>query len=98
MDRREDRRRLPDLPFLAQQAVLEVAVAAALAEPRAIAPDGNRATHHEIDGPHLARRHRAPIAARAGEAARQHDLLAETLRIDLDETLLGPEARHGHVD
>ena len=84
----EDGRRLPDLPFLAQESVLQVAVAATLPEPRPVTPDGDRAADDEIDGPHLAGRHRTTMAAGAGNARGEQRSLPEPLRIDLDEALL----------
>ena len=57
MDRGQDGRRVADLSLLAQDAVLEVAVAAALADARAVAADADRAAHDQVDGTHLARRH-----------------------------------------
>src|SRR5439155_1688133 len=98
VDGGQDRRRLAHLALFPQEPVLEVAVAAALAEPRAVAPDRDRAAHDQVDGPHLARRHRAPPAAGAGDARRQRRLLAEALRVDLDEALLGAQPPHGHVE
>src|SRR2546428_997722 len=98
VDGGQDRRRLAHLALFAQEPVLEVAVAAALAEPRAVAPDRDRAAHDQVDGPHLARRHRAPPAAGAGDARRERRLLAEALRVDLDEALLGAQPRHGPVE
>ena len=98
MHRGEDRRRLADLAFLAQEAVLEVAVAAALADARAVATDADRPAHDQVDRAHLARRHRAAVPAGAGDARRERGALPEALRVDLDEALLGAQARHRHVD
>ena len=69
--RGEDRRRLADLALLAQEPVLEIAVAAALAEASPVASHGDRAADDEIDRPHLARRDGAAVAARAGDARRE---------------------------
>ena len=61
-------------------------------------PDADRPAHDEIDGTHLARRHGPPVAARAGDAGRERGALPEPLRVDLDEALLGAQARDRHVD
>src|SRR5437867_3261246 len=98
MDGGQDRGRLAHLALFAQEPVLEVAVAAALAEPRAVAPYRDRAAHDQVDRPHLARRHAAPVTAGAGDAGRERRLLAEALRVDLDEALLGAQPRHGPVE
>src|SRR6185312_15759310 len=98
MHRREDRCRLADLPLLAEQPILEIAVAAALAEARAIAADGDGAAHDQVDRAHLARRDGATPPAGAADARGERRPLAETLRIDLDEALLGAQPRYGHVE
>src|SRR3989442_1230544 len=61
MDRGHDRRRLLDLPFLAEQRVLEVGEPAAFADARAVATHAHRAADDEIDRAHLARAHQAPV-------------------------------------
>ena len=58
VDGGEDGRRLADLSLLAQEPVLEVAVAAALADARPVAADADRAAHDQVDRSHLARRRR----------------------------------------
>src|SRR5262245_23642702 len=97
MHRGEDGRRFADLALLAQETVLEVAVPAALADTRPVAPHPDRAAHDQVDGPHLPRRHRSAVAARAGDARGERGALAEALRIDLDEALLGAQAWHRHI-
>src|SRR5438034_1801803 len=98
VDGGQDGRRLAHLAFFSEETVFQVAVAAALAEPRAVAAHRDRAAHHQIDGTHLARRYGAPVAAGAGDARRERRLLAEALRVDLDEALLGAQPRHRHVE
>src|SRR5439155_10772110 len=98
MHRGEDGRRLAYLTLLAEEAVLEVAISAALADASPVAPDRHRAAYDEVDRSHLARRDRTTVVAGAVDAGRERRPLAEPLRVDLDEALLGPEARHRHVE
>src|SRR5262249_31894225 len=94
----EDGGGLPYLPFLAQQAVLEVAVPAPLAHTCAITADADGATDDQVDRAHLAWRDGATIPAGTCDAGGERGTLPETLRIDLDEALLGAQAGDGHVD
>src|SRR5262249_54296666 len=80
----EDRGGLPHLPFLAQQPVLEVAVAAPLPDTRAVAADAHGATDDEVDRAHLAWCDGATVPACAGDAGGERGTLPEALRIDLD--------------
>src|SRR4029077_18251658 len=86
------------LALLAQEPVLEVAVAATLADTGAVASHPDRPAHDEIDRTHLARRHGPPVAARPGDAGRERGAPPEPLRVDLDEALLGAQAGDRHVD
>src|SRR5262249_15531022 len=98
VDRREDRSGLAHLSFLAQEPLLEVQVAAALADACAVATDADRAAHDEVDWAHLTRRHGTAVPTGAGDAGRQRRALPEALRVDLDEALLRAESRDCHVD
>src|SRR5689334_14282608 len=96
--RGEDRSGLADLALFTEESVFQVAVPAALADPGTVAPDTDRAAYDEIDGPHLARRDRAAVLAGAADARGERGPFTEPLRVDLDEALLGAQARDRHVE
>src|SRR6185503_3245476 len=94
----QDGRGVAHLALLAQDAVLEVAIAAALAEPRPVAPDPDRSADDQVDGPHLAWCD-GPAVPRGGrDARRRDDALRKSLRVQLDEALLGTQPRYRHVE
>jgi hypothetical protein len=92
-----DRRRVVDAAEPAGERVLEVAVAAALAQPRALRGDRDAARHDEVDPSELLRVHRLaksgrPLDGRGlGEAGG-----AEATRVQSQEAPRRREPRHGH--
>ena len=98
VDRRRDQRPGSYPTGLDEERVLEIREAAALPHPGAARVHRHRTAHDEVDGRQRLDADRPPEALRAADRRRLVRALAEPGRIQLEETLEGPEPRHRHVD
>ena len=98
VDRRHHRGVLVHRVKLAGQSELEITVAAALADARAVRAHGHAAHHDEVDRPERRRLH--GLAARGGARNRRGlgELPAELRRVEAEEAPRVAEPRHGHED
>src|SRR5215831_3978164 len=87
-----------DLVDLAPQSKFQVRVSAAFTDSRPISPDGNRAAQDQVNRLHFGQPDRAAELECAFYAGCFVNVLSQPGRIQLNEALLFPQARHRHVD
>jgi hypothetical protein len=94
--RGDDRRGVVDGAEAAGQRVLEVAVAATLAQPRALSSDSHAAGDHEVDPSELARLDRLAQGGCAPDRRRLGEARPEAARFELQEAPGRAQAGHRH--